>query len=69
MSKQKRHAENLLRDQDKAKRFRFRRDQLQPKTQTLFPIIEDLLKGVSDGQCLLGVVLFYHTDSVNLEGK
>lgn len=69
INKQKLHAENLLRDQDKAKRFRFRRDQLQPKAQTLFPTIDDLLKGVSDGQCLLGVVMFYFGDSIKLEGN
>lgn len=68
MKKQKEHAEQLLQNQDKAKRFRFRRDQLQPKVQTEFPMMEDLLKDISDGQNLLGIVLFYHPNVISLEG-
>lgn len=68
MKKQKAHAEQLLQNQDKAKRFRFRRDQLQPKVQTEFPMMEDLLKDISDGQNLLGIVLFYHPTVISLEG-
>lgn len=68
MRKQKEHAEQLLQNQDKAKRFRFRRDQLQPKVQTEFPMMEDLLKDISDGQNLLGIVLFYHPTVISLEG-
>ena len=68
MKKQKQHAEQLLQNQDKAKRFRFRRDQLQPKVQTEFPVMEDLLKDISDGQNLLGIVLFYHPTVISLEG-
>ena len=68
LKKQKQHAEQLLQNQDKAKRFRFRRDQLQPKVQTAFPMMEDLLKDVSDGKSLLGMLMFYHPTVINLEG-
>ena len=68
LKKQKLHAEQLLQNQDKAKRFRFRRDQLQPKIQTEFPVMEDLLKDISDGQNLLGIVLFYQPTVISLEG-
>lgn len=67
LKKQKLHAEQLLQNQDKAKRFRFRRDQLQPKIQTEFPVMEDLLKDISDGQNLLGIVLFYQPTVISLE--
>ncbi|XP_031567239.1 uncharacterized protein LOC116302157 isoform X2 [Actinia tenebrosa] len=67
IKKQKLRAEDLLRDQDKAKRFRFRRDQLQPKIQQLFPVIDDLLKGISDGQCLLGLISFYYPGDINID--
>ena len=68
LKKQKVHAEQLLQNQDKAKRFRFRRDQLQPRLQTSFPQLDDLLKDVSDGQCLLGMLRFYFRDEIQLEG-
>ena len=68
LKKQKLHAEQLLQNQDKAKRFKFRRDQLQPKIQTEFPVMEDLLKDISDGQNLLGIVLFYQPTVISLEG-
>ncbi|XP_078381865.1 uncharacterized protein LOC144664608 isoform X5 [Oculina patagonica] len=67
LKKQKQHAEQLLQNQDKAKRFRFRRDQLQPKVQTAFPVMEELLKDISDGKSLLGIVMFYHPTVINLE--
>ncbi|KAJ7361843.1 hypothetical protein OS493_014485 [Desmophyllum pertusum] len=67
LKKQKQHAEQLLQNQDKAKRFRFRRDQLQPKVQTAFPLMEELLKDISDGKSLLGIILFYHPTVINLE--
>ena len=69
LKKQKQHAEQLLQNQDKAKRFRFRRDQLQPKVQTAFPMMEELLKDISDGKCLLGIIMFYHPTVINLEGN
>ena len=69
LNKQKQHAEQLLQNQDKAKRFRFRRDQLQPKVQTEFPVMEDLLKDISDGQSLLGIIMFYNPTVISLEGK
>lgn len=69
LKKQKQHAEQLLQNQDKAKRFRFRRDQLQPKVQTAFPMMEELLKDLSDGKSLLGIIMFYHPSVINLEGK
>lgn len=69
LKKQRQHAEQLLQNQDKAKRFRFRRDQLQPKVQTIFPVMEDLLKDISDGQSLLGIIAFYHPSVISLEGK
>ena len=68
LKKQKLQTEQLLLNQDKAKRFRFRRDQLQPKVQITFPCLEDLLKDVSDGQCLLGVILFYRSDAFDIQG-
>lgn len=68
LKKQKQHAEQLLQNQDKAKRFRFRRDQLQPKVQTVFPLMEELLKDVSDGKSLLGIIMFYHPTVINIEG-
>ncbi|XP_048590718.1 uncharacterized protein LOC5518363 isoform X4 [Nematostella vectensis] len=67
LKQQKQHAEQLLQNQDKAKRFRFRRDQLQPKIQSLFPVIDDLLKDLSDGQCLLAIIMFYHPDAIKFE--
>ena len=69
LKKQKQHAEQLLQNQDKAKRFRFRRDQLQPKVQTAFPVMEELLKDISDGKSLLGIVMFYQPTVINLEGR
>lgn len=69
LKKQKQHAEQLLQNQDKAKRFRFRRDQLQPKVQTAFPMMEELLKDISDGKSLLGIIMFYHPTVINLEGN
>ena len=68
LKKQKQHAEQLLQNQDKAKRFRFRRDQLQPKVQTVFPLMEELLKDISDGKSLLGILMFYHPTVINIEG-
>lgn len=68
LKKQKVQAEQLLLNQDKAKRFRFRRDQLQPKVQSTFPSLEDLLKDISDGQCLLGIVLFYQPQALDIQG-
>lgn len=68
LKKQKQHAEQLLQNQDKAKRFRFRRDQLQPKVQTVFPLMEELLKDISDGKSLLGIIMFYHPTVINIEG-
>ena len=69
LKKQRQHAEQLLQNQDKAKRFRFRRDQLQPKVQTEFSVMEDLLKDISDGQSLLAIIMFYHPTVISLEGK
>ncbi|XP_020617788.1 calmodulin-regulated spectrin-associated protein 2-like isoform X4 [Orbicella faveolata] len=67
LKRQKQHAEQLLQNQDKAKRFRFRRDQLQPKVQTAFPMMEELLNDISDGKSLLGIIMFYHPKVINLE--
>ncbi|XP_022802926.1 calmodulin-regulated spectrin-associated protein 2-like isoform X3 [Stylophora pistillata] len=67
LKKQKHHAEQLLQNQDKAKRFRFRRDQLQPKVQTVFPLMEELLKDISNGKSLLGILMFYHPTVINIE--
>lgn len=69
LKKQKQHAEQLLQNQDKAKRFRFRRDQLQPKVQIVFPIMEELLKDINDGKSLLGIIMFYHPTVINIEGN
>ena len=69
LRKQRQRAEQLLQNQDKAKRFRFRRDQLQPKVQTLFPVLDDLLKDISNGQSLLGIVVFYYPSAVKIEGE
>jgi len=69
LKRQKQHAEQLLQNQDKAKRFRFRRDQLQPKVQTAFPMMEELLNDISDGKSLLGIIMFYYPKVINLEGN
>lgn len=69
LKKQKQHAEQLLQNQDKAKRFRFRRDQLQPKVQIAFPMMEELLKDISDGKSLLGIIMFYHPTVIGIEGN
>ena len=69
LKKQKQHAEQLLQNQDKAKRFRFRRDQLQPKVQIAFPMMEELVKDISDGKSLLGVIMFYHPTTISIEGN
>ena len=37
--------------------------------QTAFPVMEDLLKDISDGQSLLGIIMFYHPSVISLEGK
>ena len=31
--------------------------------------MEDLLKDISDGQSLLGIIAFYHPSVITLEGK
>ena len=35
----------------------------------VFPVIDDLLKGLGDGRSLLGVLMFYEPNVINIEGK
>lgn len=47
---------------------RYRRDHLSGRTLQYFPLLDDLLKDISDGTALLAVIHFYCPEFIRLEG-
>lgn len=48
--------------------MRYRREHLSGRTLQHFPLLDDLLRDVSDGMALLAVIHFYCPELVKLEG-
>ena len=59
----------LLRNRDQEKKIELRMaDKPEETSCTVLPVIDDLLKGMCDGRCLLGILLFYEPTVVQIEG-
>ena len=56
----------LLRNREQVKKTGLRSE--DETTAVMFPVIDDLLKGLCDGRSLLGVLMFYEPNVVNMEG-
>lgn len=48
--------------------MRYRREHLSGRTLRRFPLLDDLLRDVSDGMALLAVTHFYCPEVIKLEG-
>uniref|UniRef100_A0A8C5DBA3 Calmodulin-regulated spectrin-associated protein 1-B-like n=1 Tax=Gouania willdenowi TaxID=441366 RepID=A0A8C5DBA3_GOUWI len=64
--KESKMKQNLL-DSPNHQKVRYRRDHLSGRTLQHFPLLDDLLKDVSDGTALLAVVHFYCPELIRLE--
>ena len=59
----------LLRNRDQEKKIELRMaDKPEETSCTVLPVIDDLLKGMCDGRCLLGILLFYEPTVIQIEG-
>ena len=59
----------LLRNRDQEKKIELRMaDKPEETSCTVLPVIDDILKGMCDGRCLLGILLFYEPTVVQIEG-
>ena len=56
----------LLRSREQVKKAGLRAE--EERAAIMFPVIDDLLKGLCDGRSLLGVLMFYEPNVVNMEG-
>ena len=59
-------SEKLLRNREQVKKAGLRAEEVQ--AAVAFPVIDDLLKGLCNGRSLLGVLMFYEPNVVNVEG-
>ena len=58
-------AGKLLRNREQVKKTGLRSEE---DTAMVFPVIDDILKGLCNGRSLLGVLIFYEPNVINLEG-
>ena len=56
----------LLRNREQVKKTGLH-SEVEPPV-VVFPVIDDLLKGLCDGRSLLGVLMFYEPNVINIEG-
>ncbi|XP_038589934.1 calmodulin-regulated spectrin-associated protein 1-B-like isoform X2 [Micropterus salmoides] len=66
MEKELKMKQHLL-DSPSHQKVRYRRDHLSGRTFQHFPLLDDLLKDVSDGTALLSVIHFYCPELIRLE--
>jgi hypothetical protein len=59
-------AGKLLRNREQVKKAGLRSE--EGIATVVFPVIDDLLKGLCDGRSLLGVLMFYEPSVINIEG-
>ena len=59
----------LLRNREQVKKAGLRSEISEETNSVMFPVIDDLLKGLCDGRALLGVLMFYEPNVINIEGR
>ena len=57
----------LLHNREQVKKAGLRAEE-EVQAAVAFPVIDDLLKGLCNGRSLLGVLMFYEPNVVNIEG-